>query len=189
MRGRSHWRLRIWLSLRKPQFVAAELSSASSRKKLSTQGGRALQAPGSDASSLLAFRASRAAESELSSDEDAAADGKVAVWYGLVKGLFMVRLKDGGEGEGGGARRSQRLVAVVEWEGSLKVDSVASLPYSARKRGRVWRGGSVSAISIELVDRLIGYLEVEQGSMIARQYIDPDHGHLDLANPNSKYQL
>ena len=135
------------------------------------------------------FRASQSAESELSDDEGAASDGKVAVWCGLVKELVMVRVKGGGEGEGGEAGRSQRLVAVVEWEGGLKVDSVTSLPYSTRKRGRVWRGGSVSAISIELVDRLIGYLELEEGGLIARHCIDPGHGSLDFANPNSNHQL
>ena len=44
-------------------------------------------------------------------------------------------------------------------------------------------------ISIELVDRLIGYLELEEGGLIARHCIDPGHGSLDLANPNSKFQL
>ena len=135
------------------------------------------------------FRASQAAESELSSDEDAEADGKVAVWHGLVKDLVKTRLRSRGEGEEGEAGRSQRLVAVVEWEEGLKVDPVTSLPYSTRKRGRVWRGGSVSAISIELVERLIGYLELEEGGLIARHYIDPDHGLLDLANPSSNHQL
>ena len=78
---------------------------------------------------------------------------------------------------------------MVEWEGGLKVDSATSLPYSARKRGRVRRGGIVSVISVELIERLIGHLEIEQESLIARRYIDPSHGSLDLANPNSKCQL
>ena len=101
-----------------------------------------------------------------------------------MKVLVKVRLRSRGEGGEGEAGRSQRLAAVVEWEGGLKVHPVASLPYSARKRGRVWRGGSASAIA-----RLIGYFEVEQGIMIARHYIDPDHGLLDLANPSSNRQL
>ena len=89
----------------------------------------------------------------------------------------------------GEAGISQRLAAAVEWEDGLKVDSVASLPYFIRKRGEVWRGGSVSAIGIDLIDRLIGYLEVEQGRAMARHCIDPAHGHLDLANPDSNSQL
>ena len=152
---------------------------------------RRARSPGARQRSFVAahFRASQLVESELSSDEDAAEEGKVAVWYGLVKYLIMVKLKGGGGEEGGQMGRSQRLVAVVEWEGGLKLDSVTSLPYSTRKRGRVWRGGSVSVIGIELIDRLIGYLEVESSSAISRHYIDPDHGLLDLANPNSNYQL
>ena len=78
---------------------------------------------------------------------------------------------------------------MVEWEGGLKVDSATSLPYSARKRGRVWRGGNISVISIELIERLIGYLEAEQGSLITRRCIDTSNGSLDLANPNSNRQL
>ena len=76
-----------------------------------------------------------------------------------------------------------------EWEGGLKVDSATSLPYSARNRGRVWRGGSVGAISGELIARLIGYFEVEQGIMIARHCVHPDHGLLGLSNPSSNRQL
>ena len=135
------------------------------------------------------FRASQAPESELSSDEGAATDGKLAVWYGLVKGLIVARLRGESEDEGGEGGRSERLVAVVEWESGLKLDSITSLPYSTRKRGRAWSGESASVISIDLIDRLVGYLEVEQGSSIARHYIDLDHGRLDLGSPSSNCQL
>ena len=135
------------------------------------------------------IRASQAAESELRADEDAAAGGKVAVRHGSVKGLVNAMLRSRGEGEEGATGRRQRLVAVVEREGDLKIDPATSAPYSARKRGRVWRGGCVSAISIKLIARLICYFELEQGIMIARHYTNPDHGLLDLANPGSNHQL
>ena len=78
---------------------------------------------------------------------------------------------------------------MVELEGDLKADLITSLPYSTRKRGRVWRGDSVSAISIEFIGKLIDYLAVEQGIMISRHCIDPDHGRLNLANPSRNCQL
>ena len=152
---------------------------------------RRARSPGAQQRCFVAthFRAIQAAESELSSDEDAAADGKAAVRRGLAKGLVKARLRSRGQGEEGEAGRSQRLIALVKQAGSLKVDPVASLPCSTRKRGRMRREGSVSAISIELIARLIGYFEVEQGIVIVRHYIDPDHGLLNLANPSSNRKL
>ena len=70
---------------------------------------RRARAPGARQHCFVAarFRASRAAESELSGGEGAAADGEVAVWYGLVKDLVAVRLKGGGEAEGGSRDKSK----------------------------------------------------------------------------------
>ena len=95
---------------------------------------RRARAPGARQHCFVAarFRASRAAESELSRDEGAAADGKIAVWCGLAKDLVAVRMKGGGKVEGEETGICQRLAAVVEWEGGLKVESVASLPYSIK---------------------------------------------------------
>ena len=53
------------------------------------------------------FRASQAAESELSSDGGAADGGQLAVRHGLVKELAAARAKGRGRGEGGEAARSQ----------------------------------------------------------------------------------
>ena len=82
-----------------------------------------------------------------------------------------------------------RIVAIVEWEGSVKLDPITSLLYSMRRRGRVWKGSGVSAISMELVNRMILYSDMQIGSSIHKRYVDADYETLKLGEPQSSCQL
>ena len=129
------------------------------------------------------------------SDAEARETDETTVWYGLIMELVRVELVDStaqlaspadGERNRG---ESHRIVAIVEWESSAKLDPVTSLAQSIRRRGRVWKGKDASAISIELVDRVIGYFDMEIGNRIQRQYLDTDYETLKLGDPRSHCQL
>ena len=80
-------------------------------------------------------------------------------------------------------------IAIPEWESSSKLDPVTSLPFSIRRRGRVWKGSRINAISIEFVDRVIGYFDIKIGNRVQRNYADTDYETLKLGDPQSLCQL
>ena len=121
------------------------------------------------------------AESDTSTDEDIL-PSEIAVWYGCIKELAEVKL-------GGEHWQVSRVIAVVEWESSAKVDPVTGLPFCTRRQGRGWKGNSASAISIESVDRLIGFFDLVWKGETRRLYVDPDQFYLKLSHPKSRCQL
>ena len=117
------------------------------------------------------------------------------MWVGRIMELVRVEVvnstgqlaspADGERSRG----KSCRTVATVEWESSEKLDPVAFLAQSIRRSGRAWKGNGTSAIGIELVDRLIGYFDMEMGNGIQRQRVDTDSEILKLGDPRSHCQL
>ena len=123
---------------------------------------------------------------QITSSDTSSSEGilprEIAVWYGCVKELAEVKL-------GGEPWQESRVVAIVEWESSAKLDPVTGLAFCARRRGRLWKGNSTSVISIESVDRLIGFFDLAWKGEVRRIYIDPDHFYLKLNHPQSRCQL
>ena len=131
----------------------------------------------------------------VGSEVDVAETDSTTVWCGCIKQLAGVELmkfnsqmgsSSSGELHGG---RCWKTVAVVEWKSSAKFDSIASLPFSTRKQGRVWKGKGVSAISGDLVDRVIGCYDMEFESNAHRHYVDTDYETLKLGDSQSLCQL
>ena len=53
----------------------------------------------------------------------------------------------------------------------------------------MWKGKGISAVSVDLVDRVIGHFEMEVGSSVHRHYVDTDYETLRLGDAQSSYQL
>ena len=129
-------------------------------------------------------------ESSASTDAEAGEHEEVTVWHGCVKELVNAASLVGSQiTEQLNAGRVWKTVAEVEWESRAQLDPVTYLPFSIQRRGRVRKGNGISAISIELVHRVIGYFDMNIGSNMHRHNIDTDYETLRLGDPQSFCQL